>query len=204
MTDEQIETSIEQLEAMSNDPGMMRMAMNAFSASDPDVPSSSSSASTGTMDGRAGTMAVGEGMLTDPATLNSTVRTMRRNPELLKRMLDSQGGISASQKEQLTNAINSFAVMDDSRLEGYLRLANMVQKFAIRPVVRTKDALGLSMRTALLILWIIMTLSGCLLVLIAWRWWYGTGSDEVHDMSSVTVDENERPPPIEGFYDGEF
>ena len=59
-------------------------------------------------------------MLTDPATLNSMVRTMRRNPELLKQTLESQGGISASQKKQLMNAINSFAVMDYTRLEGYL------------------------------------------------------------------------------------
>ena len=59
-------------------------------------------------------------MLTDPATLNSMVRTMRRNPELLKQTLELQGGISTSHKEQLTNAIYSFVVMDNTRLEGYL------------------------------------------------------------------------------------
>ena len=61
-------------------------------------------------------------MLTDPATLNSMVRTMRRNPELLKQTLESQGGISTSHKEQLTNAIDSFAVMDNTRLKGWISL----------------------------------------------------------------------------------
>jgi hypothetical protein len=107
---------IKQLEAMSNDPDMMRMAMNAFSASNPYVPSSTL---TRTMDGMA-VIAGGGVMLTGLATLNSTVRMMRCNPKLLKQTLQLQGGISASQKKQLMNAIDSFAVMDNTRLEGYL------------------------------------------------------------------------------------
>ena len=54
----------------------------------------------------------------------------------------------------MTRVIDSFATVDDAKLESYLRLANAV----LRPIVRAKDVLGLSTRTTLFVQWIVMTL----------------------------------------------
>ncbi|KAL3801321.1 hypothetical protein ACHAW5_002236, partial [Stephanodiscus triporus] len=195
MTDSQIEASIAQLEAMANNPDMMRMAFDALS--DPGKMSSDANA----MD-RLG--AITGGLLSDPDQLNSAVKAMKRNPDMLKQMLTSQKGISEVQREQMTRAIDSFATMDDEKLERYLRLANVVQNAAVRPIVRAKEALGLSTRTTLFILWLIMTLLACFVGLIAWRWWHGTRDDGVGN--SMSVEDDGGLTPIENYYngDGEF
>ena len=190
MTDAQIEASIAQLEMMAGNPDMMKMAVDALS--DPDKLNSAMNS----MDSMG---AVAGGMLSDPGQLNSAVKAMKQNPQMLKQMLTSQKGVSESQKEQMTRVIDSFATMDDARLEGYLRLANAVQNVAVRPIVRAKEALGLSTRTTFFILWIAMTLLTCLFVMLAWRWWYGTRNDGVG--TSMLVEENGGPTPFESYYD---
>lgn len=190
MTDAQIEASIAQLEMMANNPDMMKMAVDALS--DPDKLNSA-------MNSVDSLGAVAGGMLSDPGQLNSAVKAMKQNPHMLKQMLTSQKSVSESQKEQMTRVIDSFATMDDAKLESYLRLANAVQKVAVRPIMRAKDALGLSTRTTLFLLWITMTLPACLAVMLAWRWWYGTRNDGVG--TSTSVEENGGPTPFARYYD---
>jgi hypothetical protein len=129
---------------------------------------------------------------------------MKQNPDMLRQMLMSQKGISEVQKEQMTRAIDSFATMDNEKLERYLRLANVVQNAAVRPIVRAKEALGLSTRTTLFILWVIMTLLACFVGLIAWMWWHGTRDDGVGN--SMSVEDDGGLTPIANYYngDGEF
>jgi hypothetical protein len=193
MTDAQIEASIAQFETMADNPDMMRMAVEALS--DPDKLDSA----TNSMDSMGA--AVAGGMLSDPDQLNSAVKAMKRNPQMLKQMLTSQRGVSESQKEQMSRVIDSFATMDDARLEGYLKLANVVQEVAVRPIVRTKEALGLSTKTTLFILWIIMTLLACLVAMLAWRWWYGTRNDGVG--TSMLAEKDGGPTQFESYYDGD-
>ncbi len=200
MTDSQIEMSIQQLEQMAENPSLMQMAAEQMKSMTEQQyesmkqmlgggvggggigggASSSTSATTNAPIDPSNFLM--EGLLSNPDQLNSMIRTMKQNPELLKSVLSSQlGGGSSSdaampskQKEQLTKAIDSFVQMDDEKLEKYLKMANGVQRMA-KPLVTTFDSVkkrtGLSTRVLILMILVGMLSIFGMVVMRLWMWW---------------------------------
>ena len=143
-----------------------------------------------------------EGLLSNPEQLNTIVRTMKKNPELLKQVLGGAGGsntmVPEKQKEQLNRAIDSFVQMDDAKMEKYLSLANGVQRMA-KPVVATlekvKQRSGLSMRTLILLIILGMFVVFGMAIMKLWMWWNHQsrdGSTMTTTTTMMMVDEVER------------
>ena len=224
MTDAQIEMSIQQLEQMADNPDMIKMAADSMKGMTEEQYESMKTMLGG--GGGGGFGGVGgngtgnetmpsddpskmmmEGLLSNPDQLNSMVRTMKQNPELLKQVMASQCGpammLSEKQKEQMTKAVDSFAEMDDGTLDRYLRLANGLQRMA-KPAVATfekaKKRLGLSTKAmVLLIIFVVLAFFGLLLARLYWWWWKPrSGGDD--DVTNGMVEEEGMASPAG--YDG--
>jgi len=137
-----------------------------------------------------------EQILSNPEQLNSMVKTMKQNPEMMKQMMASTMGVgrggegdnnkdsgatssgNTAKREQMEKAIDSFAEMDDEKLERYLKMANKVQSVA-KPVYTTfdkvKQTLGVSTVTLLVLINLGILASFVLLA----RWWKMRGGDGV-------------------------
>jgi hypothetical protein len=197
MSDAQIEQSISQLEMMANNPDMLRMATESMKGLTPEQLATMQEQMLNILgpssDGSSGGD-LGSGLLfTDPTKLNSAVKAMKQNPNILKQMLGSAsagGGstgssmISESQMAQMNNMIDSFTTMDDERLEKYLHVANVMQRNVITPFMKTKDALGLSTKMALILVWIGMTIGTCMFGWFVWQWWLNSQDELPPDMSN--------------------
>jgi hypothetical protein len=198
MSDAQIEQSISQLEMMANNPDMLRMATESMKGLTPEQLATMQEQMLNILgpssDGSGGGGDLGSGLLfTDPTKLNSAVKAMKQNPNILKQMLGSAsagGGstgssmISESQMAQMNNMIDSFTTMDDERLEKYLHVANVMQRNVITPFMKTKDALGLSTKMALILVWIGMTIGTCMFGWFVWQWWLNSQDELPPDMSN--------------------
>jgi hypothetical protein len=228
MSDAQIEQSISQLEMMANNPDMLRMATESMKGLTPEqlaTMQEQMSNILGGSEGSSGGGELGSGLFTDPTKLNSAVKAMKKNPDILKQMLGSAGGgaaggggssttgssrISESQMAQMNNMIDSFTTMDDERLEKYLHVANVMQRTVITPFMKTKDALGLSTRMALILVWFGMTIGTCMFGWLVWQWWFS--SKTLHDDFVVEggrtsiLSQDELPPDMSNSYyaDSEF
>lgn len=205
MTDAQIEMSIQQLEQMAENPSLMQMAAEQMKSLTEEQYESmkhmlggggaggsgadgagggggTASSTSGSTNAPIDPSNIMEGLLSNPEQLNSMIRTMKQNPELLKSVLSSQlGGGSSSdaaipsrQKEQLNKAIDSFVQMDDEKLEKYLKLANGVQRMA-KPLVTTFDSVkkrtGLSTRVLIVMIVVGMLAVFGIAMMKLWMWW---------------------------------
>lgn len=227
MTDAQIEMSIVQLEQMAENPEMVRMAADQMKnmteeqyegmkrmmggggnggvggagVSSMDADPASSDFSTKMM----------ESLLSDPEQLNSMVKTMKKNPEMIKQAMASQfGGADGkqadAQKDQMSKMVDSFSQMDDTQLERYLKVANGVQRVA-RPALsafgKAKDALGVSAKTLVVLINLIAL---AFLVGLA-RWWKlksGGGIGDGDALDDILLHREEPPPEIVAGYADEF
>lgn len=235
MSDAQIQMSIAQLEQMAENPSMVKMAADSMKNMTEEQYESmkdmiggggggsggsavgGSAAADGTAAGNG--MAAGfptdpskmvEQILSNPEQLNSMVKTMKQNPEMMKQMMastmggmggggdegdnnnnDKDGGASSSgntaKRQQIEKAIDSFAGMDDAKLERYLKMANKVQSVA-KPVYTTFDkvkrTLGVSTVTLLVLINGGILASFVLLV----RWWKMRGIDSGGGMEMESSD----------------
>jgi hypothetical protein len=238
MTDLQIEMSITQLEQMAENPELMKMAADQMKSmteeqyesmkqimlggggggGDGDGSETAYSTTSGVGGGANNIM---EGLLSNPEQLNSIVRTMKKNPELLKQVMVSQIGggggdgpnnnkVSDKQKEQLNKAIDSFVQMDDEKMERYLSMANGVQRRIVKPMVTILDIVkkrsGLSTRTLLLLIVVGMfAVFGIVVMKLLWMWWNTDHQSSRHG-GSVTMmaemeDESGMVPQLTASYD---
>ena len=98
-----------------------------------------------------------ESLMSNPEQLNSMVKMMKGNPDMMKQMLGAQigEGQDKSKLEQIEKAIDQFAQMDDKTLDRYLKFANTVQNVA-KPVLKTfkatKETLGVSAKTLVVLI----------------------------------------------------
>lgn len=217
MTDAQIEMSIKQLEQMAENPELMKLAADQMKSMTEEQYESVKQMLGGNGGGGGGVGATNnteattmpmldpsnimEGLLSNPEQLNTIVRTMKKNPELLKQVLGGAGGPNAmvpeKQKEQLNRAIDSFVQMDDAKMEKYLSLANGVQRMA-KPVVATlekvKQRSGLSMRTLILLIILGMFVVFGMAIMKLWMWWNHQSRDgsTMTTTTMMMVDEVER------------
>ena len=237
MTDLQIEMSITQLEQMAENPELMKLAADQMKSmteeqyesmkqimlggggggGDGDGSETAYSTTSGVGGGANNIM---EGLLSNPEQLNSIVRTMKKNPELLKQVMVSQIGgggdgpnnnkVSDKQKEQLTKAIESFVQMEDEKMERYLSMANGVQRRIVKPMVTILDIVkkrsGLSTRTLLLLIVVGMfAVFGIVVKKLLWMWWNTDHQSSRHG-GSVTMmaemeDESGMVPQLTASYD---
>lgn len=94
-------------------------------------------------------------MLTNPEQFNSTVRMLKSNPALIKTSISSLAGDDPAKREQIERQVDAFAQMDDAKLEKYLKMANMAQRFAgpfVGAFDRVRSATGLSFKGTIVIL----------------------------------------------------
>ena len=231
MSDAQIEQSIAQLEMMANNPEMLRMATESMKGLTSEQLATMQEQMANILGGSEGGGGggggdLGSGLFTDPTKLNSAVKAMKQNPDILKQMLGGGGGggggagaggsssssssmLSDTQMAQMNNMIDSFTTMDDERLEKYLHVANVMQRTVVAPFMKTKDALGLSTRMGLILVWIGMTIVTCTFGLFVWQWWFGSKKfiqSSLHDSSISILSENDLPPNMSNDYnvDSEF
>mmetsp|Transcript_26279 Transcript_26279/g.37524 ORF Transcript_26279/g.37524 Transcript_26279/m.37524 type:complete len:210 (-) Transcript_26279:73-702(-) len=146
-----------------------------------------------------------ETLLSNPEQLNSMVKMMKQNPDMMKSMLAAQfGGGSGGQGadkakvEQMEKAIDQFAQMDDKQLEKYLKMANTVQTVT-KPVLNTfkatKNMLGVSAKTLILLINIVFAVG----VYTFYKWLKSRGGVEESLMDPLA---QEMPEIIGG--DDEF
>eukprot|EP00571_Detonula_confervacea_P016414 CAMPEP_0172303808 /NCGR_PEP_ID=MMETSP1058-20130122/5331_1 /TAXON_ID=83371 /ORGANISM="Detonula confervacea, Strain CCMP 353" /LENGTH=340 /DNA_ID=CAMNT_0013014805 /DNA_START=14 /DNA_END=1036 /DNA_ORIENTATION=+ len=144
-----------------------------------------------------------EALLSNPDQLNTIVKTMKQNPEMMKQMMASQmggGKQSDAQTDKMAKAIDSFTQMDDVKLERYLKVANGVQRVA-KPMLTTfgmvKQTLGISTKT--LFIMINLMIFACLFGLVRW-WKLRNGGDGmlVEDGDGMTSGSGEEPMPEMG------
>lgn len=230
MSDAQIRMSITQLEQMAENPDMVKMAADQMKNMTKEQydglrdmmggGGSGPSAAGETAAGMAGMPAdpskMMESLLSNPDQLNTAVKMMKKNPEMIKQMMASQlgtgggGGDGSSggdapadtRQKQMNSVIDSFAEMDDEKLEKYLKLANKVQTVAgpmWNAFDRVKQTLGVSTKT-LIVSINILILAG--FVLLA-RWWRMRGSGIETEGDIMAHDEGVSPPAIFD-YENEF
>ena len=139
-------------------------------------------------------------LLSNPEQLNTIVKTMKGNPEMMKSIFMGQMGDrgTEAQKEKMNKAIDSFVEMDDAQLEKYLKVANGVQRVA-SPVVtafgKVKETLGVSTKTLIIIINV---------MILAWfvglaRWWMlrnGGGDDDSEIGDDILSRSQEEVPEI--------
>jgi len=189
MSDSEIEMAIQQMESMASNPDMLKMAGEQLKNMSPEqfeqmkkMTGGGGGLGAGMMGGSTGNDAnattaadapagdlpptdpsqMMETLMSNPEQLNSMVKMMKQNPDMMKSMLGAQfGGGSGGQGadkakvEQMEKAIDQFAKMDDKQLEKYLKMANTVQTVT-KPVLNTfkatKNMLGVSAKTLIVLI----------------------------------------------------
>eukprot|EP00584_Thalassiosira_punctigera_P006187 CAMPEP_0172526178 /NCGR_PEP_ID=MMETSP1067-20121228/1141_1 /TAXON_ID=265564 ORGANISM="Thalassiosira punctigera, Strain Tpunct2005C2" /NCGR_SAMPLE_ID=MMETSP1067 /ASSEMBLY_ACC=CAM_ASM_000444 /LENGTH=553 /DNA_ID=CAMNT_0013309627 /DNA_START=19 /DNA_END=1680 /DNA_ORIENTATION=+ len=223
MSDAQIRMSITQLEQMAENPDMVKMAADQMkNMTDEQYESmkrmvgggglnNGSEGGASSADGPAATSPGGlptdpskmmEALLSSPEQLNSMIKMVKKNPDMLKQMMASQMGPEGEEgnndgknakRVQMEKAIDSFVEMDDKQLERYLKVANTVQSVA-KPVLttfdRVKRTLGVSTKTLVVLINLMILAS---LVLLA-RWWRLRGGS-IKSENDISAHVREELPP---------
>lgn len=211
MSDAEIEMAIQQMESMASNPEMLKMAGEQLKNMSPEqfeqmkkMANGSGIAGAGMVgssaDNNANTTATDtpvpaggfpsdpsqmmETLLSNPEQLNSMIKMMKQNPDMIKQMIAAQfGGGSGGQGgdqakiEQMEKAIDQFAQMDDKQLERYLKMANTVQTVT-KPVLNsfkaTKNMLGVSAKTLIVLINIVFAVG----VYMFYKWLKSRGAVE--------------------------
>jgi len=211
MSDAEIEMAIQQMESMASNPEMLKMAGEQLKNMSPEqfeqmkkMANGSGIAGAGMVgssaDNNANTTATDtpvpaggfpsdpsqmmETLLSNPEQLNSMIKMMKQNPDMIKQMIAAQfGGGSGGQGgdqakiEQMEKAIDQFAQMDDKQLERYLKMANTVQtvtKPALNSFKATKNMLGVSAKTLIVLINIVFAVG----VYMFYKWLKSRGAVE--------------------------
>jgi len=136
MSDAQIKMAAMQFEMMASNPAMMKMATEQMANATPEQLEAMSkgqmptAAAGGNASAGAGSFADAMGdpaeMLAniDKTQLKGLLNTMKDNPEMLKQY----AGMSGISEEQLKQGVESFAGMDDSKIDAVLKMAQVAQK----------------------------------------------------------------------------
>lgn len=129
MTDEQIKMAATQFEMMASNPAMLDMALNQMKNMDPDqMAAMQQQAQSG-----AGGVNGGPGAGMDPSKmladmdkdqLKMMLQSLKSNPEMMKQFAQMTG----MSEEQLAQGVDMFASMDDSKLEGALKMMQRAQQ----------------------------------------------------------------------------
>eukprot|EP00986_Skeletonema_menzelii_P010288 scaffold5011_cov143-Skeletonema_menzelii.AAC.4 len=211
MSDAEIEMAIQQMESMASNPEMLKMAGEQLKNMSPEqfeqmkkMANGSGIAGAGMVgssaDNNANTTATDtpvpaggfpsdpsqmmETLLSNPEQLNSMIKMMKQNPDMIKQMIAAQfGGGSGGQGgdqakiEQMEKAIDQFSQMDDKQLERYLKMANTVQTVT-KPVLNsfkaTKNMLGVSAKTLIVLINIVFAVG----VYMFYKWLKSRGAVE--------------------------
>ena len=211
MSDAEIEMAIQQMESMASNPEMLKMAGEQLKNMSPEqfeqmkkMANGSGIAGAGMVgssaDNNANTTATDapvpaggfpsdpsqmmETLLSNPEQLNSMIKMMKQNPDMIKQMIAAQfGGGSGGQGgdqakiEQMEKAIDQFAQMDDKQLERYLKMANTVQTVT-KPVLNsfkaTKNMLGVSAKTLIVLINVVFAVG----VYMFYKWLKSRGAVE--------------------------
>ncbi len=134
MSDAQIKMAAMQFEMMASNPAMMKMATEQMANATPEQLEAMSKGQMptpgGNASGGAGSFADAMGdpseMLAnlDKTQLKGLLNTMKENPEMLKQY----AGMAGISEEQLKQGVESFAGMDDSKIDAVLKMAQVAQK----------------------------------------------------------------------------
>ncbi|KAL7448641.1 hypothetical protein ACHAWC_000795, partial [Mediolabrus comicus] len=143
MTDAEIDIAIQQMESMASSPDMLKMASEQLKNMTPEqfqqMKSMAGSGGMGMMGGSndnaanvaAGTPAANvgaagadmptdpsqmmEALFSNPEQLNSMVKMMKQNPDMMKQALAAQFGSDEAKLKQMEKAVDQFAQMDDKQ-----------------------------------------------------------------------------------------
>lgn len=224
MSDSEIDIAIQQMEVMASNPEMLKMAGEQIKNMSPDQFEQMKSMVNGGVGFGGGSVMMGgssgnnanstaataaggfptdpsqmmESLLSNPDQLNSIVKMMKQNPDMMKQMIASQfGGGSGGEKdkakiEHMEKAIDQFAQMDDKQLERYLKVANTVQTVA-KPLLNsfksTKNALGVSSKTLIILINVVFSVG----FYILYKWLKTRSVEEIPLVDPLA---QEMPPEI--------
>ncbi|VEU34311.1 unnamed protein product [Pseudo-nitzschia multistriata] len=136
MSDAQIKMAATQFEMMANNPAMMKMAMDQMKNTSPEqleAMRKGQMPATATTPGGVPSQANMAQMGADPSEmlagmdkkqLKEMLNTVKDNPEMMKQFADMTG----MSEDQLRQGVESFAGMDDSKLEAALTMMKTAQK----------------------------------------------------------------------------
>uniref|UniRef100_A0A7S2XNN3 STI1 domain-containing protein n=1 Tax=Attheya septentrionalis TaxID=420275 RepID=A0A7S2XNN3_9STRA len=137
MTDAQIRAAADQMELMASNPEMMKMAadqMKGMSAEDmQQAMQQGAAAGSATSSGAAAAPTMDPAAMMqnmDPAQLKQMLNMVKKNPDLLKQMLKSQGVGSQISEEQLNKGVELFSQMDEKQLEKAIGMMSKVHRVA--------------------------------------------------------------------------
>jgi hypothetical protein len=180
MSDSEIDMAINQMEKMASDPAMLKMASEQLKNMSPDqLEHMRNIAKSGSMMGGISvndTNANGtdaphafpndaaqmfDTLLANPEQVNSMVKMLKQNPDMIKQIFaaqlrgsDGQGADNAKVK-QMENLVDHFSEMDDKYLEKMLKTLNTFRA-VVKPLWKsfwaTKYFLGVSAKTLIVLI----------------------------------------------------
>jgi hypothetical protein len=180
MSDSEIDVAINQMEKMASDPAMLKMASEQLKNMSPDqLEHMRNIAKSGSMMGGISvndTNANGtdaphafpndaaqmfDTLLANPEQVNSMVKMLKQNPDMIKQIFaaqlrgsDGQGADNAKVK-QMENLVDHFSEMDDKYLEKMLKTLNTFRA-VVKPLWKsfwaTKYFLGVSAKTLIVLI----------------------------------------------------
>jgi hypothetical protein len=121
MTDEQIKQAASQFEMMASNPAMMKMAMEQLKggAGQPGSSPADMAAQMGA-GGDAGQMLANM----DKTQMKQMLNSLKESPEMMKQF----AGMTGMNEEQLRKGVESFASMDDTKMDSALKMMQTAQK----------------------------------------------------------------------------
>jgi len=225
MSDDQIRAAIAQMEMIAANPGMMNMVKQQMENMTPEqfeqmkgmvnsgaVPGMADMISpSATSNGNDGTAALPanmaanmdpsqmmQGLMTNPEQLNSTVKMLKSNPDMIKSFLASQAGGDDAKVKQFEKALDSFVQMDDGQIDKYLKRINTVQGIA-KPFVTVFDKLKSTLGVSAKMLIVMLNLMFIGFVIMLGMWWKNRSGGD--DVTIESVLEQDEPPEIISNYD---
>jgi hypothetical protein len=124
MTDEQIKQAAGQFEMMASNPAMMKMAMEQLKSGVP--PSGQPGSSPANMAAQMGAGGDAGQMLAnmDKNQMKQMLNSLKERPEMMKQF----AGMTGMNEEQLRKGVESFASMDDKKMDSALKMMQTAQK----------------------------------------------------------------------------
>jgi hypothetical protein len=124
MTDEQIKQAASQFEMMASNPAMMKMAMEQLKGGVP--PSGQPGSSPADMAAQMGAGGDAGQMLAnmDKTQMKQMLNSLKESPEMMKQF----AGMTGMNEEQLRKGVESFASMDDTKMDSALKMMQTAQK----------------------------------------------------------------------------
>lgn len=124
MTNEQIKQAASQFEMMASNPAMMKMAMEQLKGGG--APSGQPGSSPADMAAQMGAGGDAGQMLAnmDKTQMKQMLNSLKESPEMMKQF----AGMTGMNEEQLRKGVESFASMDDTKMDSALKMMQTAQK----------------------------------------------------------------------------